>query len=113
MAAKRPVVKIARGSSDPGLEQYKSALERYLAEHPTAKESELYRHGRYSVRVRVVDPEFEGMNKKDRQNRVWPYLVSLPEETLSDLSFLVLVSPEEKSKQLSSIEFDDPIPATL
>ena len=82
------------------------------ADHPSA-EIGLYRHGKYSVRVRIVDPSFAGESKPQRHRVAWPYLVGLPEETLSDLSTLLLVTPDEKAFSFASMDFDDPLPSLL
>ena len=105
-------VKITRGTSDPKLAEFVGALENYQNDHPQA-EIDLYRHGKYSVRVRIADPGFAGLNKSQRHRLAWPYVTAIPEETLSDLSSFLLLTPDEKSNSFASFEFDDPIPAVL
>lgn len=105
-------VTITRGTTDPKLDEFVSALEKFQADHPSA-EIGLYRHGKYSVRVRIVDPSFAGESKPQRHRVAWPYLVGLPEETLSDLSTLLLVTPDEKAFSFASMDFDDPLPSLL
>ena len=101
-----------RGDADPTTEAFAKQLETYAGAHPSA-EIELYRHDPYSVRVRVVDPDFRGKTRSMRHREVWPILYQLPEETLSELSFLILIPPEERKTSMSSREFDDPIPSKL
>jgi stress-induced morphogen len=101
-----------RGQSDPTVEEFAKQLEQYDTKHPSAN-IELYRHNPYSVRIRVIDEGFRGKTKTMRHQEVWPILYELSEDTLSELSFLVLIPPEEKETALSSREFDDPIPSTL
>ena len=105
-------VTIARGAADSQLDEFVSALEKFQADHPNAEIS-LYRHGRYSVRVRIVDPGFAGESKTQRHRVAWPYLLGLPEETLSDLSSLLLLTPDEKGTSFANFEFDDPLPSRL
>jgi hypothetical protein len=105
-------IKITRGTSDPGLDQFIAALEKFQADHPDADIS-VYRYGKYLVRVRIVDPGFAGQSRSQRHRLAWPYFESLPEETLSDLSSLLLLTPDEVSKSFANSEFDDPIPAVL
>jgi stress-induced morphogen len=88
------------------------ALERYEADHPGAV-VEAYRHGRYSVHLRVVDERFANMSRIERHQLVWPYLDALPEEVLNDVGTLILLAPEEKETSLASLDFDDPVPARL
>src|SRR5689334_13282068 len=105
-------VNITRGGLDRGLEQFVSALEKFQSDHPNADIS-LYRHGKYSVRIRIVDQEFAGKSKSQRHRDAWPYLAEMSEDTLSDLSTLVLLTPDEKPNSIASLEFDDPVPAAI
>ena len=66
-----------------------------------------------SVRVRIIDPVFAGKTKVERSNKVWQYLNSLPDEVQSDLSTLILLTPEETKVSFANLEFDDPIPSSL
>lgn len=103
-------VTIARGTTDPRLDEFVAALEKFQADYPDAEIS-LYRHGRYSVRVRIVAPAFAGRSKTERHRLAWPYVVGLPEETLSDLSSFLLLAPDEKASSFANFEFDDPLPS--
>ena|SRR5436305_11252906 len=108
-------VLIPRGpglDTDEGLRAIADRLERYAADHPGAS-IEAYRHGRYVVRIRVIDDRFRGLTKSERHRKVWPYLHDLPEDVLSDVSTLLLLTPDEKAGSLASTEFDDPIPPRL
>ena len=100
-------ITIQRGTSDEAIEAISAALKDYLADHP-ACEIALYRQNAVSVRIRVVDPEFAGMSKAERSRRVWGYLEELPEEVHSDISMLLLMTPDEKPMSFANFEFDDP-----
>jgi hypothetical protein len=96
-----------RGSSDDTLLSIKTALQDYDEQHPDAR-IELYRQNSISVRIRVIDPAFVRMEKSDRHEKVWGHLEKLPEEVQSDISMVVLLTPEEAKMSLANLEFDDP-----
>lgn len=105
---------IARVPHGPGLDAdadlraVAAVLDQYLADHPGA-EAELYRRGNHLVRVRVVDDRFAGLTRGQRHQAVWDYLLRVPEEVLSDVSYVVAITPGERDTG-SSIEFDHPTP---
>ena len=106
-------VTVPRGpqpDTDEGLRQVAGALDRFTADHAPSS-VEIYRHGRYVIRVRVVGEVFRDRSKDDRHRLVWGYLRDLPEDTLSDISVLLLLTPDEKGSSFASFEFDDPVPA--
>jgi stress-induced morphogen len=103
-------VKILRGVSDEILEQVIAVLRKYESDHPNAV-IDLYRQNSVSIRVRIMDPAFRGMSKRQRNDLVWNYLDALPEETQGDISMLVLLTPPEVEKSMANLEFDDPVPS--
>lgn len=108
-------VNVPRGpkpEDDDELRAIVAVLQKYLDRHPGSV-VETYRHGRYLVRIRIINPGFKGTTKSERHRSVWSYLEELPEEVLSDVSTLILVTPDELAKSFASMEFDDPIPAVL
>ncbi|SFI88436.1 hypothetical protein [Planctomicrobium piriforme] len=105
-------INIPRGKTDEVIDQIIDALQKYAEQHPQAK-IDLYRQNPVSVRVRIVDPEFSGQRKPERNHKVWTYLDQLPEEVQSDISTLLLLTPDEKSKSFANFEFDDPVPSQL
>ena len=79
-----------------------------------------YRYNSASLRVRIVDPRFEGIDRDNRDSIVEPFIDKLPEKTQSDIVNLVLLSPVEFEnpsmsfrEYLLNIEFDDPSPSML
>jgi hypothetical protein len=101
-----------RGDSDDVIASMIVALKAYQADHPNAQ-IDIYRQNSVSVRVRINDPGFAGQGKGDRSKLVWKYLHTLPIDVQSDLSTLILLTPEETSRSLANLEFDDPIPSSL
>ena len=99
-----------RGSSDDILEQMVPVLRMYRQAHPRAQ-IVLYRQNSYSVRIRIVDPDFRGLEKSERHAEAWRYLEQLPHDVISEISMLVLLAPGEEGRSVVNWEFDDPIPS--
>jgi hypothetical protein len=105
-------IQILRGKSDSTIESIKSALAAYQKANAGAK-IDLYRQNSVSVRIRIIDASFVGMTKPERHDKVWHYIEQLPEEAVSDISMLVLLTPKETKMSMANMEFDDPIPSQL
>lgn len=101
-----------RGQADAIIEQIAEALQAYEADHPQAA-VDLYRQNPVSVRIRIIDPAFAGRNKPQRSHDVWAYLDHLPEAVQSDISTVLLLTPDETKTSFANFEFDDPIPSKL
>jgi stress-induced morphogen len=106
MSAKTPK------QTDLNLQAVRSALARYKSAHPRA-ETKAYRQNSVSLRVRIVDPDFAGVDKSERHNSVWRYLDELPEDTQSQISVLLLLTPVEQKSSFANVEFDAPVPSAL
>jgi hypothetical protein len=100
-------VKIRGRKPDRVLKQIGGALEVYAASHPTAR-IETYRRNDFSVRVRIIDKAFAGTRPLDRFGDVRAVLRPLPEDTKSQISLLLLLTPEEAKESYGSAEFDHP-----
>lgn len=105
-------INIPRGESDAVIEQIVAALHSYEADHPQAR-IDLYRQNPVSVRVRIIDPDFAGYGKPERSQQAWRYLGGLSEEAQSDISTVLLLTPEETTLSFANLEFEDPIPSKL
>lgn len=101
-----------RGRRDDSTDQVLDALGNYENQHAGA-EIEAYRQNPFSVRVRIIDPDFAGIPRAERHETVWSFLASLPEEVQSQVSLLILLTPEETARSLANFEFDHPIPSSL
>ena len=97
---------------DPVAKQILEALEPYQQGRPLA-DIEAYRQNSVSVRVRILNAEFAGKSRAEREEAVWDVLNKLPEETASEISQLLLLTPAEAKKSFANFEFDDPIPSQL
>lgn len=80
--------------------------------------TDAYRFNSVSLRVRVVDPRFEGKSEEERAAMVEPVVAELPSETQADIMGLLLLSPSEtppalNRKSLANLEFEDPSDSDL
>ena len=97
-----------RGKSDKTLEAIAAALEDYARAREEARIT-IYRYGPYSIRVRIIDPHFDGMKRVERNDLVWDHLSRLSEDDQADINQLVLITPGEVEKSLGNLEFENPI----
>src|SRR5436190_10868872 len=88
------------------------ALGPYAEKHPKAQ-IEAKRQNNVSVRIRIKDSDFEGMDRVERDSLIWQYLDSLPEEVTSEITLLLLLTPDEARKSLANVEFEHPVPSGL
>jgi hypothetical protein len=84
----------------------------YASQHPDAK-VDVKRYNSASVRVRVIDPDFAGTSRTDRDTQIWAVLDSLPDDTLAEISLLLLLTPQETRKSMMNVEFENPTPSRL
>ena len=105
-------VTISRGRSDKIVKRLAAALMEYEKQNPAAEIS-LYRHNSVSVRIRIIDPSFQKLDRPDRHAKVWSFLENLPDEAEGDISMLALMTPNEVANSVANVEFDNPIPSKL
>jgi stress-induced morphogen len=90
----------------------RDALSEHKKAHPGAK-TDIQRRNSVSIRIRITDPDFEGLDLVERDNQVWKILEKLPEDVLSQISLLLLLTPKEAKKSLADLEFDRPVRSSL
>jgi stress-induced morphogen len=105
-------IRIPRGSSDAIIESIERALQSYQQDHPSS-EIDIYRQNSVSVRIRIIDPDFAGMSRVARNDLIWKYFDQISDDEQGDISMLVLLTPEETSRSMANLEFDDPVPSIL
>jgi stress-induced morphogen len=99
--------------ADKLLLDIKAALDQYEHDFP-GSEASLYRQNSGSIRVRVVDDRFGGMSEANRDDAVVSYLAQrLPEDTLQEISILVLLPRRDLASSFMNLEFNDPTPSRL
>jgi stress-induced morphogen len=83
----------------------------------TFPKTDAYRYNPASIRVRIVDPRFEGKSTEERDALVEPLLAQLPEQIQADIMNLITLYPDETSQSLKAVmantEFEDPSPSIL
>jgi hypothetical protein len=72
-----------------------------------------YRYNSASIRVRLIDPQFEGLSPEERDGIVEPHLHELDERTQADIMNLFTFAPSELLQSLLNAEFEDPSPSLL
>ena len=98
-----------RGKTDIAVRQILDALSKYEDTHPQAQ-IEAYRQNSYTIRARIIDPDFQELSWTDRFEIAWRLLENLPEDILSQMDLLVLLTPEEGATSFANAEFDHPQP---
>lgn len=84
------------------------------------EKADAYRYNSASIRVRVIDPRFEGMPDEKRDALIEPVLEQLPQRTQADIMSLFSFAPSELdlsptslSQSMLNAEFDHPTPSML
>ena len=63
--------------------------------------------------MRIIDPDFAGKGKPQRSQVAWKYFGQLSDEVQSDISTVLLLTPDETKMSFANFEFNDPIPSEL
>ena len=79
---------------DGQVQQILDILTAYERAHPQAQ-IEGRRHNPVSIRLRIIDPDFRGMDRIAREPAIWKLLSKLPEEVFVNITMLLLLTPEE------------------
>jgi hypothetical protein len=90
----------------------RALAEEYLPNHPKASIA-VYQYNSASIRVRIIDPSFDGKSIVAREVEVLPIIRKLPDRIQDQITMLLLLSPQESKRSLLSVEFDDPTPSRL
>jgi hypothetical protein len=97
---------------DSQVQQILDVLAEYKRAHPQAQ-IEGRRHSPVSIRLRIIDPDFQGKDRLAREPELWTLLQRLPEEVFVNITMLLLLTPEEAAKSFASQEFEHPVPARV
>jgi stress-induced morphogen len=99
--------------SDGDVERIQRALEVGYGRSQRKAKIEVYRYNPGVIRIRIIDPDFAGANRVKREDLIWPILDKLPDETVEQVTLVLLLTPKEATNSHASFEFDNPIPSTL
>jgi stress-induced morphogen len=113
MGGKRAMKSNWRRLVTPETERIVELLKLHYRRHPKKYPPAAYRYNSASIRVRVVDEDFRGKSRVDRDAMVGPLLEQLPGETYADIMILLLLAPEEIDDSLMNLEFENPTPSRL
>jgi hypothetical protein len=97
---------------DAQVQQILDILAEYERVHPKAQ-IEGRRHSPVSIRLRIIDPDFHGRDRVEREPDIWKLLQRLPEDVFANITMLLLLTPEEAEKSFASQEFEHPIPSQV
>jgi stress-induced morphogen len=97
---------------DVQVQQILDALMDYERVHLQAQ-IEGRRHNPVSIRLRIIDPDFQGMDRVAREPEIWKLLRKLSEEVFVNITMLLLLTPEEAEHSFASQEFEHPIPSRV
>ena len=97
---------------DRQVQQILDILAAYERTHPQAQ-IQGRRHNPVSIRLRIIDPDFQTLDRIEREPEIWQLLRKLPEEVFVNITMLLLLTPEEAEHSFASQEFDHPIPSRV
>lgn len=95
---------------DVEVQQILDVLAKYGRTHKKAQIDVRRRH-EVSIRIRIIDPDFRGLNRVEREPEVLKLLKKLPDEVYADITMLLLLTPEEAPNSFANLEFENPIPS--
>jgi hypothetical protein len=85
--------------------------------HTVFPNTDAYRFNSASIRVRVIDDQFEGKSIDEREKMVLPLFRKLPKKTQDDILLLLKLAPSELGtigrETLMNHEFEQPVPSQL
>ncbi len=97
---------------DPDVGEILAELESYKATHPRARIAS-YRQNSGSIRIRIIDPDFRKLDRAQRHDQIWEYLDRLPEDTITQITVLLLLTPGEVKASIGNLDFENPVPTSL
>ncbi len=97
---------------DAEVQQILDVLAEYRRTHPNAQ-IHARRRNPVSIRIRIIAPDFRGLNRVEREPEVWKLLKQLPEDVFVNITMLLLLTPEETETSFANMEFENPIPSWM
>ena len=98
--------------ADTQVQHIVEVLKAYQMRHPRAK-IDVRRRNVVSIRIQIIDPDFHGLDRLEREPEAWQILETLPDDVFTNITMLLLVTPEETSQSLASLEFENPLPSLM
>ena len=97
---------------DAEVQAIRDILETYRLSHSKAK-IDAYRQNSGSIRIRIIDPHFRKLDKALRHDQVWEILDPLSLDIRSQITVLLLLTPEETKISFANMDFENPVPSRL
>ncbi|CAN5881261.1 hypothetical protein BH23PLA1_BH23PLA1_20740 [soil metagenome] len=95
----------------PEIAQILELLEvQYKSKHPDA-DIDVYRRNQVSIRIRIIDPDFQELDSIERDESIWKILRNLPDNVRSNITLLVLLTPDETDRSFVNADFENPKPS--
>jgi len=98
--------------TDPPIQKIKDILAAYGQGHPLAKIN-VYRQNAVAIRIRILDPDFRGKDVVERDTMLWNILDELAADVISQITLLLLLTPDEAKTSFANMEYDHPVPSRL
>ena len=92
--------------ADLDRERIIKVLQPYLKEHPRAQLA-VHRQNNAILKVRIIDPDFQEMDRVQREDVIWKYFDSLPEDTMNQIMIVLLITPKETKRSMANMDFED------
>lgn len=92
---------------DRVLEGVRDALSQFKLSHPKAR-IDSYRQSKSNIRLRVIDESFVGQSVKTRHQSLWKLLENVSLEDRNQVTFMVLLTPDESAVAMTNYEFENP-----
>jgi hypothetical protein len=93
-------------NSDRALAEIRGLLGEYKKRHRRSR-VDCYRYNPVSIRIRVIDPDFRSIDRSEREDQIWKLLQTLPEDVQADITFVLLLAPEEVSSSAANLEYQE------
>ena len=97
---------------DTDVKSVYDVLEAYKVLHGSARVT-CYRQNSASIRIRIIDPDFQDSDRVKRDDTLWEILGRLPEDVQSQITMLLLLTPDEAQTSFANMDFENPIPSRL
>lgn len=97
-------------TQDAKAQHIRNALASYVESHPKARIDVRPRY-KTLLGIRVIDPDFNGRDRLDREPEVWRLLDVLPDDVYTSITTLLLLTPSEVKRSGANVKFEEPTPS--
>src|SRR4051794_20501301 len=83
-------------------------IQPYQKVHRRAKVS-VYRQNPASIRIRIIDPDFKGLDRVQRDDILWKVVEEMPWDLRSQITMILLLTPDELEQSMANYNFEHPV----